>query len=115
MRVTPGGGDYDGDKDYTVIEVINLSRRPLTIKTIGAEYLWKHGGFLSSTSVLEGQVTIEAGRNHSVLIEEATIEWDTMDSFTAYTVTGTTYRAPVAWFYKRWLSHAVKMFKGFFG
>ncbi len=111
MRITPGGMDYDENKDYTIIEVINLSRRPVTIKSIGGEYLWKYGGFLSSTSIREGQVTIEAGKNHSVLMEEATIHWNDMDSFTAYNVTGKTYRAPVARFYNRWSWCAVKFFK----
>ncbi|OGN07377.1 MAG: hypothetical protein A3B86_01340 [Candidatus Yanofskybacteria bacterium RIFCSPHIGHO2_02_FULL_38_22b] len=114
MRVTPGGMDYDENKDYTVIEVINLSRRPVTIKSIGGEYLWKYGGFLSSNSLRDGQVTIEAGKNHSILMEESIILWNDMDSFTAYNVTGKTYRAPVARFYIRWAWYTFKFFKKLF-
>jgi len=109
IRVTPGG-QYNPEIDYTFIEVINLSRRPITIKTVGGEYLGGNG-FIASNSLRDGQVTIDAGKNYQVLLEESIIQWDRMDSFVAYGVTGKLYRANVAIFYRRWMSCSILFFK----
>ena len=110
MRITPGDDRYDENTDYTLIEVVNLSKRPVTVKSIGGEYMWKHGGFLASNSIQEGQVTIDSGKNHIVLMKESLIKWNQMDSFTAYSVAGKTYRAPVASFCKRYMWYFVRLF-----
>ena len=109
MRVTPAS-QYNPEIDYTLIEVINFSRRPVTIKTVGGEYLGGNG-FIASNSLRDGYVTIDAGKNYQVLMEEAIIKWDKMDSFVAYNVTGKLYRANVAMFYKRWISRSKLFFK----
>lgn len=90
---TPG---YDIKKRYAVVDSVNLSNRPVTIKMVGAMNLDGLNGFILSNSLRDGQVTVEGGKNYVVIIEEDIVDWQKLEYFAAYTVTGGTYKAHVA-------------------
>ena len=117
MSVTPSAESigYDSNKEYTVIEVVNLSKISVTIKTVGAMNLGGLNGYLASNSVRDGQVTIDGGKNYIVTVEENIINWDQLDYFVAFSVTGNEYRVYVAPWKTRFIWGLKKLMQRFRG
>lgn len=92
--IVPNTPGYDIKKRYFIVDSVNLSTRPVTIKMVGGMN-FDGSGFILSESLHGVQVTIDGGKNYVVVTEESAINWSDVEYFATYSVTGKTYKAYV--------------------
>lgn len=93
IRVVGAQGSYPYKEgvDYVSLNIINTGRRRVTIDTAGARLL--NGRFVVPVDILKsGQVTLEEGKRHNVLIEEDKINFSEISYFYAKDATGRVYK-----------------------
>lgn len=94
-----GHPDYDPNKLYLSVDVLNVGRRPATITKTGYVFLRKRGGAILADSMRKGAVEITEGKNTSSIVEQENLDLDEISYFAAYDAVGNTYKKRVAPFY----------------
>lgn len=85
---------------FTVVRVVNIGRRPVTLSTIGLKYLDPRGAvFTDTVPVLPCELT--EGRQVTALVDEAGLKFAQIRSFEAYDAAGRTFRVNYAPWYRR--------------
>ena len=97
IRVIGAQGSYPYKEgvDYISLNIINTGRRRVTIYTAGARLL--NGRFVIPVDILKsGQVTLEEGKRHNVLMEEDKINFSEISYFYARDATEQVYKKNIA-------------------
>lgn len=93
---------YDPDKDYLAITTINHGRRPVTIETIGYEFLGrKKGGAIIINTIPPLPYEITEGKNLRILSDQSEIPWPKVRCFIVIDATGRKYTKNIANIFKR--------------
>lgn len=110
---TMGDPYYDG-KTLVIMYVSNAGRRPITITGVGAYRLFPHKPFVIIDSRPQCPVEITEGKQLTAFMDQSQLDLSVMESWEAYTATGSTFRFAVAPWYRRWWNrrrfrrHAIK-------
>jgi hypothetical protein len=84
---------YKEDTDYIVITVVNMGKRPVTVKNVGIVMKNKKDkNMLLSDALLGGSRKITDGESTDYLIEEKSVDLNKIKYFVAYDSTGKGYR-----------------------
>jgi hypothetical protein len=104
--------------DLTIMKVVNIGRRPLTITGVGAYRLSPHNPFVMTDTRPACPCELTEGKQLTVIVDQSDLDLSQMESWEAYTSTGRDYRLSIIPWYRRWLNrrrlikHAIDKAKG---
>jgi hypothetical protein len=93
--VTVGDLFRDGQK-FTLVQVINSGRRPITITMVGAQRLYPLDPFVLADCNPQLPIELTEGKSLSAFMADAGIDYETIDAWEAYDTLGRSYKLPVA-------------------
>jgi hypothetical protein len=100
---TMGDPRTDG-MTFTIVNVTNAGRRPVTITTIGAYYLFPRKAFIATDCRPQCPHELTEGKQMMAMIDQSDLDYSVIECWQAWDATGREYRLNIAPWYKRWIS-----------
>lgn len=102
-----GDPRYEGIT-FTILTAVNIGRRPVTIKSMGAYYLHPAKAFVvgDTRPVLPCELT--EGKQVMALVDQSDLDLTKIEEWQAWDTAGRTFALPVAPWYKRWKSRRAR-------
>lgn len=100
---TVGDPRTDG-MTFTIVNVSNAGRRPLTITTIGAYRLYPRLAFVCPNTRPQLPHELTEGKQVMAMIDQKDLDHSAVECWLVGDATGREYRLNVAPWYRRWLS-----------
>lgn len=84
------------DKQFLIIDIANIGRRPITITHVGFEVIGENAGaILAADSVKNGSREIQEGKSTSYLVNQSQIKLERLKNIIVFDATGKKYRRKV--------------------
>ena len=100
---TMGDPRTDG-MTFTIVNVTNAGRRPVTITTIGAYYLFPDKAFIATDCRPQCPHELTEGKQMMAMIDQSDLNHSHIECWQAWDATGREHRLNIAPWYKRWIS-----------
>ena len=85
---------------FTHLEIVNVGRRPVTIRNVTLTYL-KGGGAIATDVLPRPPFELTEGKQADAFLDEGYLRFDEIRAFQAHDAVGRTYRAYFAKWYRR--------------
>lgn len=96
----------------TILKVVNVGKRPVTITYMGATRLYPHQGFICTDIVPRFPVELAEGQYAAAKINEADLDFEQMESFEVWDAVGREFRCNIAPLHKRiWSRFKRRLFR----
>jgi hypothetical protein len=96
---------------FTIVNVSNAGRRPVTITTIGAYRLHPRKAFVCADTRPPIPHELTEGKQMMAMIDQSDLNHSAIEYWLASDATGREYRLNIAPWYKRWLSARRRLHK----
>jgi hypothetical protein len=101
---------YEG-MTLTIVNVSNSGRRPVTIRSIGAQYLSTNLAFVAPHCKPQCPHELTEGTHMMAIMDQTNVDHSAIEYWSVWDATGREYRKNVAPWYRRWISSRRRMRK----